>query len=221
MNRNGEPYVPALRFRWLTAIYDPLVALTTRERTFKNRLLSQAATQPGMRVLDLGCGTGTLAVQLKQRTPAAVIVGLDGDPDVLAIARRKAIRRGLAVEFQHGLSYELPFSEGTFDRVLSSLFFHHLLPAQKRRTLAEVFRVLCPGGELHVADWGRPSGWMMRVLSYSIQLLDGFANTADHIEGRLPQYYREAGFEAVELRSELPTPYGTMALYSARRPLDP
>ncbi|MBI4589661.1 MAG: class I SAM-dependent methyltransferase [Candidatus Rokubacteria bacterium] len=174
-----------------------------------------------MRVLDLGCGTGTMAVWMKRRTPAAVIVGLDGDPDVLAIARRNATRMGLEIEFRHGLSYELPFAEGAFDRVLSSLFFHHLLPAQKRRTLAEVFRILSPGGELYVADWGRPSGWMMRVLSYSIQLLDGFANTADHVEGRLPQYFREAGFEAVELRSQLATPYGTMALYSARRPLGP
>jgi SAM-dependent methyltransferase len=89
---SGEPYIPALRFRWLTAVYDPVVALTTRERTFKHRLLSQAQIEPGMRVLDLGCGTGTLAVWLKQRTPAAEVVGLDADPAVLALARRKATR---------------------------------------------------------------------------------------------------------------------------------
>jgi ubiquinone/menaquinone biosynthesis C-methylase UbiE len=213
-----EPYVPALRVRWLTPLYDTLVGLTTRERTFKGRLLSQADVRPGMRVLDLGCGTGTLAIWLKRRVPGATVVGLDGDPDVLAIARGKAARQGVEIELRQGVSYALPYPAGAFDRVLSSLFFHHLVPDQKRRTLAEVHRVLAPGGELHVADWGRPGGRMMHVLFWSIRLVDGFANTADHVAGRLPDYFRDAGFEAVELRSQLPTPYGTMALYSGRRP---
>jgi ubiquinone/menaquinone biosynthesis C-methylase UbiE len=89
-------YVPALSFDALTRFYDPLVALTLRERKLKGRLLEQARIAPGHAVLDVGCGTGTLALMAKQREPRARVVGLDGDPAVLAIARRKLARAGVA-----------------------------------------------------------------------------------------------------------------------------
>ena len=74
-----------------------------------------------------------------------------------------------------------------------------------------------PGGMLHVADWGKPSGRLMRPLFYSVQILDGFANTRDHVAGRLPDFFREAGLQEVALVRELSTIYGTWALYSARK----
>ena len=86
----GEDYLPALSYERLTAIYDPVIRVSTRERLFKTKLLDQAALRPGMRVLDLGCGTGTLAVWAKQRHPEVELVGLDGDPEVLERGRRKA-----------------------------------------------------------------------------------------------------------------------------------
>ena len=78
--QGSGPYIPALKFTWLTPLYDFVVATTTREKRFKQRLLQQASLQPGWDVLDLGCGTGTLALWAKQAQPAARIVGLDGDP---------------------------------------------------------------------------------------------------------------------------------------------
>lgn len=216
--KSDETYVPALGYRWLTSLYDPVIGLTTRERTFKVRLLRQARLRPELDVLDLGCGTGTLAVWAKQLEPGVRVTGIDGDRDVLSIARRKVSRVGAEVELRHGLSYQLPFPDATFDRVLSSLVLHHLSPSQKTRTLAEVFRVLRAGGELHVADWGQPRSRAMRLLFYSIQLLDGFPNTSDHVAGLLPQYFRDAGFDEVSVRDELSTVYGTLALYSGRRP---
>ena len=140
----SQHYVPALRFRWLTPFYDAIVASTTREKRFKRRLLEQAAIQPGWEVLDLGCGTGTLTLWAKETQPAANIIGLDGDSRILEIARRKAHERGSEVEFREGFSNQLPFEDNSFDCVLSSLFFHHLLPDGKRATLAEVRRVLRP-----------------------------------------------------------------------------
>ena len=114
-------YVPALSFDALTRFYDPLIALTLRERTLKTRLLEQARIAPGHAVLDVGCGTGTLALMAKQRAPSARVAALDGDPAVLAIARRKLERAGVEVELREGLADSTgAFAASSFDRVLSS-----------------------------------------------------------------------------------------------------
>src|SRR5204863_6169053 len=98
--------------------------------------------------------------------------------------------------FTHGLSFELPCPDASFDIVASSLFFYHLTPQNKRRTLAEVYRVLAKGGELHIADWGKASNGLMAAVSLPVQLLDG-ATTKDSFQGLLPEYVREAGFSEV------------------------
>ena len=211
-------YIPALRFRALTRFYDPLIRLTTREETFKRCLLAQASPESGSRVLDLGCGTGTLALLAKQREPPADVIGLDADPEVLARARAKAKAAGLQIGFDEGLSSELPYETGSFNTVLSSLFFHHLAPDAKRQTAAEIARVLSPGGQLHVADWGRPSDPLMRALSLSIRLLDGFEPTRENLSGDLPAIFEEAGLARAVQTEALRTVFGTMALYRAELP---
>ena len=217
MPTESRGYLPALRFPALTRIYDPVVGLTTRERRFKQLLVEQAAPSPGQRVLDLGCGTGTLAIQVKEREPGAEVVGLDADPEMLAQARAKAYRAGVEIRLDEGMSDELPFEDGSFDRVLSTLFFHHLDPMPKRRTAHEIARVLRKGGELHVADWGRPADPVMAAAFLGIRLLDGFENTADNVNGELPRIFAEAGLEDAEQTDRLRTVFGTMALYRARR----
>lgn len=213
-----DRYVPALGFRFLTPLYDAVVRFTTRERTFKQALLEQAGLAPGQQVLDLACGTGTLTVWAGQRVPGVRLAGLDGDADVLARARDKAHRAGLDIAFDEGLSTALPYPDGRFDRVLSSLFFHHLDRDGKQRTFAQAFRVLKPGGELHVADWGRAANPLMRAAYVSIQLLDGFDNTADNVKGLLPEFMREAGFADVRETRAFATVWGTLSLYRASRP---
>jgi ubiquinone/menaquinone biosynthesis C-methylase UbiE len=216
---NGEKgYLPALRFRFLTRFYDPVVRATTRERELKRRLLDQAGIEPGHRVLDLGSGTGTLAAMAKSRVPGAELVGLDADPEVLARARARTEGAGLEVSFDQGLATELPYEDSSFDRVLSTLFFHHLRGAEKRRTARELARVLRPGGELHVADLGRPSDPLMGALVWQVRLFDGLEQTRDNVAGSLPQIFAEAGLEATRERDRLRTPVGTIALYSAARP---
>jgi ubiquinone/menaquinone biosynthesis C-methylase UbiE len=211
-------YVPALRFRFLTRVYDPVVRVATREHDFKRRLLDQAAIEPGHRVLDLGCGTGTLAAMAKRRVPDAELVGLDGDPEVLARAREKTRADGLEVRLDEGFSTELPYEDGSFDRVVSTLFFHHLTGADKRRTAAELARVLHPGGELHVADVGRPTDPFMRALMWQIRLFDGLEQTRDNIAGSLPAIFAEAGLTEAGERDRLRTPIGTISLYGASQP---
>lgn len=210
-------YLPALRFSALTRIYDPVVALTSRERRFKELLVEQAAPAPGQRILDLGCGTGTLAIQVKRREPGAEVVGLDADPAMLSQAREKAERAGVELTLTEGFSNELPFEDGSFDRVLSTLFFHHLDPEPKRQTAREIARILRRGGELHVADWGKPSDPVMAAAILGIRLLDGFDNTADNVHGDLPRIFEDAGLEDAKQTDRLRTPLGTLALYRAER----
>ena len=222
MNRTGHfqassRYVTALGFRWLTPLYDGLLRLGGRERTFKGRLLDQAAIQPGESVLDLGCGSGTLAIQLKQRAPTAEIVGLDGDPDILSRARCKALRAGLTIRFDRGLSWELPYPDDSIDVVVSTLFFHHLDARGRSRTLAEVARVLRPEGRLHVADWGRQGSLLMRTMSFPDRLLDGVDRTADSFAGRLPVVMEEAGFVSVSETGTLDTAFGRLTFYAASK----
>lgn len=121
----------------------------------------------------------------KESQPSARITGVDGDPKILEIARHKAEKKNIETIFDEALSYKLPYSSHQFDRALSSLFFHHLSWVDKQRTALEIFRVLKPGAELHVADWGSPSNIFMRALFVSIQVCDGFEMTRDNVSGRL------------------------------------
>jgi ubiquinone/menaquinone biosynthesis C-methylase UbiE len=177
----------------LTPYYDVVVRTTTRERAVKQALIKQACFEPGQQVLDLASGTGTLAIWIKQHQPLLDVTGVDGDPAILAIASEKAKKASIAIHFDHALSYSLPYPAIHFDRVVSSLFFHHLSRENKQRTALEVFRVLKPGGELHVADWGRPTNLLMRGLFLSIRILDGFKNTRDNVSGKLIEFFQDAG----------------------------
>lgn len=216
-HESNAAYLHALRFAWLTRFYDPVVALTVRERTFKQRLITLAGIESGQEVLDIGCGTGTLAILIKQTCPGAKVTGLDGYPEILDRARRKMQAAAVDIRLDQGLSHELPYQDASFDRVVSSLFFHHLDRDGKQGTLSEIRRVLRSGGELHIADWGRPANTLMRGLFFFIQMLDGFETTADNVAGHLPHYVSEAGFIDVRERDALNTVFGTLAFYSAGR----
>lgn len=214
MSAKSRDYIPALRYTWLTRFYDPIIALTARERTFKQKLLHQANLPAQGRVLDVGCGTGTLAIWIKQENPHISVTGLDGDPKVLEIARQKARRINAEIILDEGLSFELPYPDASFDRVFSSLFFHHLTRVNKIQTFEEIFRVLKPNGELHISDWGKPANALMRGLFLGVRLLDGFETTRDNALGLLPEFMAQAGFKNVRGTGEVPTLYGTMGLYA-------
>ncbi|VVB93198.1 Putative arsenite methyltransferase [uncultured archaeon] len=212
MPQTPPKYIPALKFGLLTPLYDFFMQLTMRELIFKRRLLEQMGLEKGHSVLDLGCGTATLTILIKKACPEAEVTGLDGDPKILEIARSKVGE--LDITLDQGMAFELPYQDGSFDRVVSSLVFHHLTRANKMRTFGEILRVLRPGGELHVADLGKPHNALMFLISLIFSRLE---ETSDNIKGLLPEMLRETGFEQVEETARFMTAFGTLSLYRARK----
>ncbi len=184
-------FIPAAGADWRLPLYDPLVRLLGADEA-KSSLLEQAELRPGQAVLDVGCGTGSLATLVASLNPGVQVTGIDPDAKALARARGKALRAGVSIRFDQGFADALPYPDASFDRVLSSFVFHHVAPAERTRMLSEARRVLKPAGSLHLLDFAGPEpgteGAVARWLS-SRPLL------ADNSEGRMVALMREAGLD--------------------------
>lgn len=210
-----KTYIPALKYDWLTKLYDPVVGALMPEKEFKSALIAQASLEPGNKVLDYGCGSLTLTLMAAEKQPDVNFHGIDVDKQILSIGEKKLIQSGIEVALHHYDGHILPFGDGFFDKVMSSLVFHHLTREQKHRAFSEIFRVLKPNGELHIADWGKATNLLMRGAFYTVQLLDGFKTTNDNVNGLLPDYIKQAGFKHVIETKTYTTVLGTLSLYKA------
>lgn len=181
----------------------------------KEDFINKARVHNGDRILDVGCGTGSLTRLLKKRHPFAEVVGVDGDPDILKRAHRAAEREQVEIHYQQGLATQLPFKDREFKYVFSSLMLHHLRREEKLTALNEMRRVLASDGTLNILDWGRSSGILTRLGFLSVQLLDGFETTRDHALGFLPALITQAGFRQVAILESRNTIYGTLNFIQA------
>lgn len=217
MTASRRAYLPALRFRALTPLYDRVLRVLLPEERMKAMLIYQASPQPGERVLDLSCGTGTLTLALKRACPEAHVVGVDADPDALAIARSKAREANLDIELRQSFAHDTGYEERSFSIIFSSLMFHHLATEAKMRTLNHAYALLRDGGELHVLDWGKAQNVAMRAAFLTVQARDGFATTNDNVRGLLPKMMHNARFREITETVRLPTVLGTISMHRARR----
>lgn len=205
-------YVPALGYHWLTSLYDPLVQNWSAIARMRTGVIEALALRPGMRVLELGSGSGRLAVQIKQQHPDVHVSALDADASMISRARRNADRAGVDIAFHEGDMTRLP-DLGTFDRVYSTMVFHHLSPQAKGEALTAARAVLGPGGNFVVADFGRPRDPLQWALFAWIQQpLDGFHNTRPHRDGRYERAVRDA-FGDVRSTAVWRTVAGTVELF--------
>jgi ubiquinone/menaquinone biosynthesis C-methylase UbiE len=178
----------------IDTFYDPLVKLLGGDSA-RRVLLDQADLQPGQRVLEVGCGTGTLLMLLSRAQPALELTGLDPDAKALVRAKRKADAASVSIQLDRGFSDALPYSDASFDRTFSCFMPHHLNGAdEKVHTLREIRRVLRPGGQLHLLDFAQPEAahranvvarWM-----HSIHRLE------DNTDTRVRSFMDDAGLVA-------------------------
>lgn len=141
--------------------YDLTLWLFTlgRERSFRDRILRFAELVPGQSVLDVGCGTGSLAIAAKRQVgPKGAVCGVDASPEMLARARAKSRKAGLEIDFRQAPAQALPFPDAQFDVVLNTLMLHHLPRASREQCVAEMKRVLRPGGRLVIVEFASPAG---------------------------------------------------------------
>jgi ubiquinone/menaquinone biosynthesis C-methylase UbiE len=171
-------------------LYDPFVKLFGGD-TARRTLLDQAIVGPGHRVLDIGCGTGTLTTLIKGLYPDVNVVGLDPDPKALARAKRKAERAAVSIRLDQGFSNELPYPDASFNRVFSTFMFHHLQMDEKEKTLCEVRRVLTPGGSLHMLDFAGAEAKGCELLTRYFQ---SSHRLKDNSEERILTLMNRAGF---------------------------
>lgn len=209
-----EAFTPALG-RLAPARFFDYAAALTRERLWRGLTVEHLAPRPGDAILDVGCGTGSLALLTARAQPQATVVGLDPDPEVLAVARGKDTQS--QVRWLTGMGDALLDAVGaeSMDAVMSSLVLHQCPIAVKRAVLASMFAVLRPGGRLVIADYGWQRTRLMRTAFRIVQLADGKTDTQPNADGVLPELISGAGFVDVREVQVVPTITGSISIYVA------
>jgi ubiquinone/menaquinone biosynthesis C-methylase UbiE len=213
LKHHPHDYIPAAGRDALLPGYDLLTRLSGFNRVH-DKLIGQTELADDHRVLEIGCGTGNLSVRAKLAHPSISMIGSDPDPLALKRAQRKASRLS-GIRFERGYAQRLPYADGEFDRVLSSMMLHHLDSDAKAAAAAEAFRVLRPGGRLHVVDMG---GNMTAHDGLSARLPVRSPLAAGNLGEAIPQLLRAAGFDCTEVATHRQRFVGLLTYYRATRP---
>lgn len=213
-----KKFTPALGFAALTPLYDCSIGLLTREDTWRRTLLDQVKPGAKDRILDVGCGTGSLALRMKLLCPDADIHGIDPDTEILKRAKAKAARSALPISFHQGfLTNNSTADFGHFSKVVSSLVLHQTPIEEKENILHSMANLLLPNGLVYIADYGLQRTALMRKLfRITVQAIDGVNDTQPNADGCIPDLMDAAGFSEVSELSVIPTLTGSISIYTAK-----
>ncbi len=192
--------MPALTLGWLTPFYGFLAETFGYGSKFKELVLDRLSVKSPRRILDVGCGTGTLVILAKKKWSKADVAGIDIDAEILDIARKEALKEKVEVEFRRASAAKLPFAGGTFDVVVSTLMWHHMPREVKLQAMAEAHRVLKKEGKFLLADWTSAPSWLRWVFRLLEPVAVEARTVRDNLEGKLPEWLKEAGFSVKELK---------------------
>lgn len=215
-----QSYTPALGRAEFTSDYDRVIAVMTREHKWRSQLVNEINPQDDDVIVDIGSGTGTLAIWLKQRQPDCTIYAIDPDPAVRVLAEAKAKQWNTTIEFVTAMGEEtvdeVPY--GSVDTTAISLVLHQCSDEVKTSILANAFVMLRPSGRLYVADYGLQPDLMMQLLFNQVRHLDGYDHTRANKNGGIPVMIKAAGFADVMERAVTRTPTGAITIWVAIRP---
>lgn len=188
-------HTPPLGHAALTPLYDIVIAFMTREAHWRERLIKKLALQSGDVVLDVGSGTGSLAVAIHNAQPKAVYIGIDPDADAIARARRKNEKVESSAQFLCGfLNQDAIAGHAKPNKVVSSLVLHQVPLVEKKRILKEIYEAAQPGGLICIADYGEQRSRRMRfAFRWTVQQLDGLEDTQPNADGVLLPLMRRSG----------------------------
>lgn len=199
-----------------TSTYDRLLAILTREQLWRGALLELLAPEAGEHILDVGSGTGSFAILVKQTQPHAHVAGIDPDPEARVLAAAKAVAARVDVTWHEGFAHDAA-GLGRFDKVVSSLVFHQVPMDGKIAGLAAMYAATKAGGTMIVADYARQSRWLMRQGFKIVQSADGRTNTQPNADGFLEAELSRLWGKTVAADWTLDTPTGTISIFSHRK----
>jgi ubiquinone/menaquinone biosynthesis C-methylase UbiE len=201
-HHHHHDFVPAAGRRWLLPLYDPLIALLTNEKHWRGQILQALDLRADDVLVDVGCGTGTLAIMAKQRAPQATVIGVDPDHEALARTRSKASRKGVALVLHQGFGNEVAtlIGRSKATKVVSSFAFHHMPVDMQVETLASMRDALASGGTLVIADF-----------------VGGHFGGAD--DGTLEARIKAAGFENVRVLNRFRVAFSDVVVVAGKAPV--
>lgn len=188
-------YIPPAHYDFLLPFYDIGCVLLGFGRNFRCKIIRHLGLWGAEHILDVGCGTGTLLIMLKEIYPSVFAEGLDPDKKALQIASQKSHRNNANILLHCSTMDNMPFESNSYDIVVSSLVFHHIQENNRFESLKECLRILKPQGRMLLVDFGPPRPYIVdRILSGLFSL---FEPIEDGRKGRIPELMLKAGFSKV------------------------
>ena len=185
--------IPAARYHILTSLYDPFARLFFK-KTYR-KITSRIDAKENAEILDIGCGPGNLLIELHRKFPEARIIGLDIDPEILEIAKKKLDKRKLRIPLIRASATDIPLLNESSDVIVSSLMIHHLEREDRKKFVEEAYRVLRQNGKLYLHDFGPPKHWWGSSVAWVFHFIE---DISDGTKGNYWKFLEASGFKNIK-----------------------